>query len=463
MKAAIYLMLFLVILTVNIQGQSTYYIRPSGDDMKDGKSPETAWKTIERANKNTFKTGEKLLLEGGFTYQGTIHLDSADGGTKGNPLLISKFGDGIAIIEANDNRGLYAYNCAGIRVSNLTFRGSGVGKNNASGIEFFIDFTNKSLYHIEIDSCEVSGFHQYGILIHGDKSDTSGFRNVRITNCLAYENGEAGIGSFSRYPSIAHKDFYLAYNKAFNNRGILSKTENHSGNGIVMGGVENIIIEYCEAYENGADNRCEAGGPVGIWLWTCKKGVIQDCESHHNYAGLTKDGGGFDIDGGSSDCIIRNCFSHDNEGAGYLLAQFDCPIKFKNNTITNNISRNDGRKNNYGSIAIWGANANNKVMNCEISNNKCFVGKKNMVSGTPSTVRLIGTNFQGIKVINNTFEIGTDAYFINAEAAFSTKTIDFQGNTYKTENKQRLFVWGKHQLNTLNEWKKVAAGQEIKP
>jgi hypothetical protein len=157
-------------------------------------------------------------------------------------------------------------------------------------------------------------------------------------------NGQAGIASYGSYKGFQHKDFYIAYCRAFDNRGILTKTESHSGNGIVMSMIDSLIIEHCEAYENGADNRCNAGGPVGIWVWMCKHATIQYCISHDNHTGTTKDGGGFDIDGGASNCILQYNYSYNNEGAGYLLAEYGALFPFTNNIIRFNISVNDGRK-----------------------------------------------------------------------------------------------------------------------
>ena len=166
-------------------------------------------------------------------------------------------------------------------------------------------------------------------------------------HCNASENGEGGIASYGSHMGFQHKDFYLAYCKAFRNRGNLSKNTkpfrqwycNSDGRW---------LIEYCEAYENGSNNRCTAGGPVGIWVWMCKNATIQYCSSHDNYAGLTKDGGGFDIDGGASNCILQYNYSYNNEGAGYLLAEFETWFPFTHNIIRFNISINDGRKNGYG-------------------------------------------------------------------------------------------------------------------
>lgn len=430
MKLWLYFIWWLVFSEYQIASK-TYYVSENGNDTNNGISTHTAWRSIEKVNSITLKSGDKVLFEGGKTFQGTIQLDSLDGGNPKNLLTIGSYGAKPAIIDAGNGRGLFAYNCEGVRVSRIVFKGNGVDKNNQNGIEFYTDYAAKWLSNIEIDSCEVKGFHKFGILIIGDKSDTTGYRNVKITHNIAHENGEAGIASLGKYPAIPHKNFYVGYNKAFNNRGILSKTQNHSGNGIVMAGINCVLIEHCEAYENGADNRCTGGGPVGIWLWACKNGIIQHSESHHNHAGMTKDGGGFDLDGGSTNCVIRNCYSHDNEGAGYLLAQFNCPLKFSNNKIINNVSLNDGLKNSYGSITFWGQDADNEVTNSEVSGNKCFVEATNVVNGKPCGIRLSGTHFRGNKVFNNYFEITPKAQYIYADKEVSAKSVYFKNNKLK--------------------------------
>lgn len=220
--------LIILLSVFNLQARDrVYYISQNGNDNNDGLSIKTAWRSIAKVNHTILKAGDKVLFEGGSIFKGTIQLDSLDGGTAKNPVIITSFGAKPDIIEAGEGRGFFAYNCEGIKVSKLSFQGDGVGKNKQNGIEFYTDLAVKSLNSIEINNCEVRGFHKYGILIMGDKSDTSGYRNVKITHTIAHENGEAGVGSLSKYPSIPHKNFYLAHNKAFNNRGIPDKIQNH--------------------------------------------------------------------------------------------------------------------------------------------------------------------------------------------------------------------------------------------
>src|SRR5688500_7733629 len=50
---------------------AAYYVSPSGDDANDGRSPQTAWRTIERANGRNWNPGDALLFEGGQTFNVT--------------------------------------------------------------------------------------------------------------------------------------------------------------------------------------------------------------------------------------------------------------------------------------------------------------------------------------------------------------------------------------------------------
>src|SRR5688572_628179 len=47
---------------------AAYYVSPSGDDANDGRSPQTAWRTIDRANGRNWNPGDALLFEGGQTF-----------------------------------------------------------------------------------------------------------------------------------------------------------------------------------------------------------------------------------------------------------------------------------------------------------------------------------------------------------------------------------------------------------
>ncbi|MFM7187593.1 MAG: hypothetical protein ACKO14_07215, partial [Armatimonadota bacterium] len=63
-------------------------------------------------------------------------------------------------------------------------------------------------------------------------------------------------------------------------------------------------------------------------------------------------GGGFDFDGGVVDSIMESNISYNNDGSGYLMCQYPGAGDWRNNTLRNNISFMDGRKNNHAGI-VW--------------------------------------------------------------------------------------------------------------
>jgi hypothetical protein len=176
---------------------------------------------------------------------------------------------------------------------------------------------------IIIRDVEVSGFGKTGVSV-GSWNGKSGFKDVRITYVEAHDNVNAGIfvwGFFSAQASgYSHENLYIGHSKAYNNRG-KPGTSVHSGNGIVVSDVDGAVVERCVAYNNGARNTA-VGGPVGIWAWDANNVTIQYNESHHNRTGSSADGGGFDLDGGVTNSVMQYNYSHDNDGAGFLIAQF---------------------------------------------------------------------------------------------------------------------------------------------
>lgn len=444
----------------SLYAQTTFYISSTGNDNNNGSSQQTAWKSLEKVNATTFKPGDKILFEGNTVFEGTLSINNS--GTSKQSILFGSYGNGKAIINAGNGDGIKAFNVSNIKVKDFIIKGNSVKDNNGNGIHFYSDDTINNPQNIIIENCDVSGFHNIGIAVGcGDNENIKGYKNVRILKCNAFENGQAGISSYGSYTGFQNMNFYVSHCKSYNNRGIPGKTENHSGNGIVMGEVDSLLIEHCEAYENGADNSSEAGGPVGIWVWMCRNAVIQHCTSHDNHAGLTKDGGGFDIDGGSSYCIIQYNLSYNNEGAGYLLAEYGALFPFTNNIIRFNISENDGRKNNYGAIGIWGASADYKVTNCYVYNNTIYSDDKNIVNGTPAAITLMGPHFKNVVVANNIFALQGKVNFINADDVFKKSQLLLMHNNYYSFSDYYNFKFGVTAFTSLNDFLKNNNQQEV--
>jgi hypothetical protein len=333
---------------------TTYYVDGEiGEDRNEGASEIHPWRSVDRVNRMIFRPGDRSLFSGGQTFAGTIRLDSNSSGTTKQKDVVTSYVEGRATIDGGNGGGLVADGCEHIVVKNLNFLGPGrKDGNTADGIKL-LHTRDVAVMHVE-----VSGFRGAGIMTFGDKKSC-------ITHVYAHDNGYAGIAVRS-VSKATTEDLYIAYCTAENNPGDPSVRDNHSGNGIVVGGVKHGTIEFCEAMNNGWDMPREGNGPVGIWAWHSDQVVIQHCISHHNQS-PGADGGGFDFDGGMTNSIIQYNLSYCNAGAGYGLYQYHGAHTWKDNTIRYNISVDDGHKNSQSGIHVWAASKN--MSHAEIYNN----------------------------------------------------------------------------------------------
>ncbi len=365
-----------------------YYVSPSGNDGNNGLSILTAWRTINKINTTNFNS-DTILLDGSLS--GVINLGVDDLSSTQAPIVIKSYSSRATV------EGMLINNIGGVEVHNLTIAGSGAGMNTKDGILIYKDNAT-ALTHIYLDSIEVFGFGGRGVVV-GAWNTTIGFDDVRITHVSAHDNGRSGIESYGYNNLYLHTNIYVGYCQSYHNLGVLTNFTEPTGNGIALSCVDGALIENSSAWGNGSNNRNNGGGPVGIWFYNVKNGVIQNCESYQNQAGLQRDGGGFDIDGGCQNCTIQNCISHDNEGPGYLLAEYGSTNVYTNNSIKNNISTNDGLKNNTGSLTLWAMDANHYITNAIVESNIV-----NILATSPA-INIVETYFSNVIIRNNSFYV----------------------------------------------------------
>ncbi len=437
-------------LFVPAEGQPRdYYVSPSGFDSNKGTSPASAWKSIARVNQVNFAPGDRVFFQGGAAFKGVIYLDANDKATPTNPLTVGSYGAGRATIHGGAGNGLVAYNCGGIRITNLRFVGQERTTNGADGILFYNDLPGDvKLSFVRIDNVEVSGFGKFGITI-GAWNGQSGYRDVRVTRTLLHDNALAGLITYAETPNV-HEKVYVGYTKAYDNPGLPGWPTN-TGSGIVLGSVNHGVIERCVAHDNGS--LCDANeGGVGIWAYDSTDVIIQHNESYNNRTNGPADGGGFDFDRNVSNSVMQYNYSHGNDGAGYLLCHIPGDDNFAGNVVRYNISENDGRKNGYGAISLYGT-----VRDTQIYNNTVFVGPEH-AEGNPPALLIRGST-ENVFVRNNIFQTagglglvdcpGGEGVFFQGNNYFSSGdafVIDFAGTTYRSFKTWRHFT-GQEFLN----------------
>jgi Right handed beta helix region len=385
-----------------------YYFSPRGDDRRGDGTAASPWATLAKASSLTLGPGDRVLLEGGAKFAGTMVLDEEDGGVEGRPAVIGSYGEGRAVIEAGEGPGVLVRNCGNVIVRDLVVSGGGAGTNLGSGVAFVNEKSGggrgKWMRGIVVSNVDAGGFGLEGIYL--DALAGNGFEGVRIENCTAHDNGHCGIyvsGRREMTHKYGHRDVSVAGCCAYRNLGDPREPDqNRSGSGIFLTGVEKGVVERSVAYENGRLGRARHGGPMGIWVSESDGVVIQHCESYANQTGGNYDGGGFGIDGGATRCVLQYNYSHDNEGSGYGLFQYTHALPWRDNAVRYNVSENDGRRNGYAGIHVW--NGGTGIRGAWIYHNTVVMRSAGSVGKDGGTKSLwVQSGVEGLRVLNNVF------------------------------------------------------------
>jgi hypothetical protein len=415
---------------VGAQGR-TFYVADAGQDASAGLSAGSAWSSIARVNEEVLRPGDTVLFEGGSVFHGTVRLANPEGGTPAAPITFGSFGTGPALISAGAGGGFDFYNVAGIRLRDLTIVGSGVTSNNGIGISFYADLPGGvKLPWIRLERTRVLGFRQGGLSL-GSYNGTCGFQDVRVEYCRFEKNGNNGMAVWGAYDpfapeapeSYAHRSIYVGHCLFASNHGDPARTR-HTGSGLEIAQAMGVLVERNVARDNGRLNRSSEGGPVGIWLWDVKNGVVQYNESHHN-ASSTLDGGGFDLDGGSVDCVLQYNYSHDNDGPGFQVAQFPGARPLRGALVRYNVSERDGGRADAPALNLWNGDPASPIEGAVFFNNTVYSAVKALGNARVFRTHGIGP-IQGSGFANNVFF----AEGVELGEVSSASTPLFAGNLY---------------------------------
>ena len=399
---------------------SCYHVdNGTGSDENDGRSEDRAWRSIEKVNTVRLQDGDSVLFRGGQVFSGTLAIIGSNG------VLVSSFGEGRATIYGGSAHGIVLERVGGVTVREITVAGCGrKAGSDGSGMRI-IDCAD-----VTIDGVEARGFRLCGI-------EARGGSGLRLYGIHSHHNGAAGI-QVNRGADIA-RDIIIRDCIVHDNAGDPKKLDNHSGNGIVVGGLDGCLIEYCRSYNNGYDMPRTGNGPVGIWGYAAHRLTIQYCISHDNKTSPGgMDGGGFDFDGGVTDSVLQYNLSYNNHGSGYLLCQYPGAAMWKNNRCAFNISINDGRTNHHAGIHLWAGD--DGISDAEVSHN-LIVNDRHAITGSSTE------NLQGFVFKNN--------ILVSEETVISgpLRTLQFERNHVWSRRDKGIFTDGTGELLEFDAWK----------
>ena len=327
----------------------------AGDDGQDGATPATAWKSLKRANRQTYAAGDRVLFRAGCEWDGAFQPRGS--GQKGKPIVVDQFGKGAK--PAIHGRGLVP---AVVRLENQSYwtvqnleitNQSEFGERELRGVEIRARDVGlvKGIHLENLDIHDVNGISNYtddgdalaktygglATIIEGDVKPTA-WDELRIENCTIRDVGPAGIAMITSWVA-GHGDNNPQ--TWFPSRGVVlrgNKIERTARNGLIVRGCKAPLVErnfFKGCAHGGSGNACFA--------FHCDDALFQFNEACHTiYNPGDTDASGFDSDYYCRRSVFQYNYSHDND-YGFMLVCNRPPGGFNDGTIVRyNVSQNDG-------------------------------------------------------------------------------------------------------------------------
>jgi hypothetical protein len=443
-----------------------YYVDARrGRDLNPGTSPRTAWRTLARVERNSYRGGDTILLRGGQRFSGTICLGTANlrATSRTARLTIRSYGRRRATILAPPRTdGIAAINVAGVRVSGVNVVGrrdlcnedvSNSYRYGTAGVRLEAGSLHGTLDQgITVDHVDVSRFCDGIVVASGDNQSL--IAHVRVTDVRSHDNTDAGVWTYDRATSLhSIRDVTVANTRAY---------RNSDRGGIMLFGVDGARVANSVASAN-----ARGPGGVGIWAFDSNRVLFTHNESLGNgSATLTDDGDGFDFDRGVSNSVMEHNYSHGNGGVGFLVCSCNEGAepfyRMHNVTLRSNVSLDDG-SSGQPSLYVEGGEPMTGV---EIVSNRVdsAVGSGPLVEVNgcrhcdASYLADVdhGRPYTSARVRRNTFVSWGAKPLLQVHPGHAADLV-FQGNSLRTIGGQFRIDWGHQQLLTPQAWRAAEA------
>jgi len=323
--------------------QTRYIDATNGNDLNDGNTPLTTWKTIEKINNLTFSPGDSILFKAGEKWYGVLKPKGS--GEEGSPIVIDRFGSGPrpeihgkgqeAYTILLENQEFWEIN--NLRITNfeevdmaepVRKRGIYVKASDMGPVRHI------HLFNLEVDSVnsENSSFtsrYYGGIVFEITGSETpTYFDDILVDSCYIHDLSRTGISNTSSWATrILTTSFgqYIGKDNNGNDRydnwvpskNILVKRntlKRIAGNGIIIRAADKAQIEYnyldsCGLYISGNAAFC----------FNTDSTVFQYNEACYTvYNDGDTDARGIDSDYRTKHTIIQYNYLHHNEYGGVV-------------------------------------------------------------------------------------------------------------------------------------------------
>jgi hypothetical protein len=461
-----------LLLAIAAASAADFYVSPAGNDSNAGTSSAAPWKTVGKVNGRSLAAGDRVLFQGGQVFSDAgLQLTSNDTGTAASPVVIGSYGTGRATLQPPVNaHAIDIYNTAGLHIRDLILVGPGATLSDANGkrgLQAYCDVAGGAkLAYLRIENLDISAFHE-GVTIGAWHASFSGFQDVLVTGCTVHDNLGNGIATYGYQPGSAsqqsHANLQIVGCEVMRNYGdptLSNPSAQHSGSGIIISGTKGGLVDRCYVHHNGGGAGDNAGGgPVGIWTYSSDGVVMQRSLVHdQKTTSGAADGGGFDIDGGATNAVVQYCYSYNNEGPGYLVAEYTGATPLQNGTFRYNISWRDGRRMAMAAgFHFWsGEDLASECQDIRVYNNLVYTEN---ATGGPC-VRYQSGPMAGLRMWNNIFVVQGGEQFVDIGS--NTGYFTMQGNLYWATDAVWTggWKWGASTYTSLGAWRAATGTPE---
>jgi hypothetical protein len=385
-------------------GNTTYYVsQTDGDDMNDGLTAATAWKSIAMVSASTFAPGDKILLKAGDAWTGTT-LQPKGNGESGNPITVGEYGSSTAkpsinaqdaaltmntfdLVKGDDAHlvpltqqfyaSVYLYNQQYWTIQDLDVSNHSAGFTNANGDAnlrngiMVMNDNGGTLHDVDVLDNHVhdvlgsrsqkaywggAGINFTVMLKSPTATVQSNYDNILIRGNYVHNTNRQGIVTNSRQnlrPDIDNTGQLVNAEQRglspwYPSTGVVIRNnyvKDVAGDGILPQVSDHALVEY-----NTVDgfNLRSGGASAGIWAWNADNTVFQFNEASGGHT--TQDGEAYDLDYGQTGTVYQYNYSHDNDG-GFMLvcapaqgSDSSAPgngVRSQGGVVRYNISQND--------------------------------------------------------------------------------------------------------------------------
>jgi hypothetical protein len=447
-----------------------YYVSTAGSDSNNGTSPTTPWVSIAKVNSPglNFQGGDCINFRGGDVFSGNLTIDpgtNASGNSASNPIVVQSlnFAGGTsdnATISSSVGGGLTSANGGigfaavvinqmnGLIFQHLTVRnGAGSGAPTVQGIAVTGSGSNVTVTHNDVGGFAYAPADNANCCA-ADIRTEGGYDNITISyntiHGLSGPTSQDGVGIMINGAS----GLTTVYGNTITNIGgsPSSGAQGWTGNGIAVqhaytGPVN--ILNNSVSYSGGNTTGC--GGPSNILVYDASgAGTVayNEVSNAGPAGGSVPDGAcdwdGIDFDGGVSGYTMEYNYTHGNWGAGLDTCMGCGYPTWGPNTIRFNVSVDDGRAPEGGSIGTWNKGASPAVL--YFYNNTVIQNEPTGNGGTAGQHAgfLFGANSgptSGTVIANNLFAIASGNTYAGCNAYAGQpdlQSITWRNNDYYT-------------------------------